>query len=174
MAAPGPSTRRADTKPLIFAAIGALVIGAIVAGLIVVATRGKQPTKVAPFPAGLERSIRADVREGGPVYFPDPFGGRRSVWFVFEQNRLIALAGRTWQRASCTVRWRGSINRFVDCNGNRLTSDELPRYPSSVPTTGPNKGAVLVDVRSLLPPPALAATQSTAAPTTAAPAPASP
>ncbi|HEY7136847.1 MAG TPA: hypothetical protein VIB48_17465 [Acidimicrobiia bacterium] len=171
MAAPQASARRADVKPLIIAAIVALVLGIAVAGLIVVATNGKQPTKVAPFAAGLETSIRADVRQGGPVFFADPFGGYRSVWFVLERNQLVPLAGHTWQDNHCAVRWRGSINRFVDCHGNRLTSDELPRYPSTVPTTGSTKGAVLVDVRSVLPPPALTATQATAAPapSTAAP-----
>lgn len=170
MAAPQASARRADVKPLIIAAVVALVLGVAAAGLIILATRGKQPTKVAPFPAGLERSIRTDVRQGGPVLYPDPFGGRRSIWFALEGNDLVALAGHTWQDNQCTVRWRGSINRFVDCHGNRLTSEQLPRYPSSVPTTGNNKGAVLVDVRSLLPPPALTATQATAAPATPAPA----
>lgn len=164
MAAPPASTRRADVKPLIFAAVGALLIGGLVAGLILFATNSKQPTKVAPFPAGLERSIRTDVVQGGPVYYPDPFGGRRSVWFALERGQLVALAGHTWQHANCAIRWRGSVNRFVDCDGNRLTSEDLPRYPSSVPKTGPNKGAILVDVRNLLAPPAVAATQATAAP----------
>jgi hypothetical protein len=166
MAAPQAPARRGDVKPLIFAAIGAIAIGAVVAGLIVYATRGRQPTKLAPFPAGLEQSIRNDVRQGGPVYYPDPFGGHRSIWFALEHDQLVALAGRTWERADCTVRWRGSLDAFVDCDGNRLTSEQLPRYPSSVPTTGADKGAVLVDVRRLLPPPSVTATQSTATPAT--------
>jgi hypothetical protein len=155
MTARTASSRRNDVRPLILAAIGAVVLGAVAAVLILIATgRGHAPTTPRPFAAGLEHSIRNDVKEGGPVFYPDPFRGYRGMFFTLEQNRLVAAAAHTWGRNKCTVRWRGSINRFVDCDGNRLTSEQLPRYPYTVPATGPAKNAVLVDVRTLLPPPA--------------------
>jgi hypothetical protein len=155
MAAPTSSTRRSDVKPLIIAAITAIAMGVVVAALILYATgRGNAPTKPAPFAAGLERTIRNDVKSGGPVFYPDPFRGYRSILFALEQGRLVALATHTWNRNNCTVQWRGTLDRFVDCDGNRLTSDQLPRYPYIVPSTGAAKGAALVDVRTLLPPPA--------------------
>ncbi len=154
-APPTRSTRRSDLTPLIAAAVIFATLGVVVALLILYATGGgSQPTKPAPFPAGLERSIRSDVKSGGPVFYPDPFRGYRSILFAVEQDRLVALATHTWGNNKCTVHWRGSINRFQDCHGNRLTSEQLPRYPYVVPSSGPTNGAVLVDVRTLLPPPA--------------------
>jgi hypothetical protein len=155
MAAPTASSRRSDLKPLIVAAAVAIVLGVAVAALILYITgRGNAPTKPAPFAAGLERTIRKDVKTDGPVFYPDPFRGYRSILFALEQDRLVALATHTWNRNDCTVRWRGTLDRFVDCDGNRLTSDQLPRYPYTVPSAGAAKGAALVDVRTLLPPPA--------------------
>jgi hypothetical protein len=155
MSAPTASTRRSDVKPLVIAAVGAVVLGIVAAVLILIATgRGNAPSKPRPFAAGLEHSIRNDVETGGPVFYPDPFRGYRSILFALENDRLVALATHVWNRTGCTVRWRGSINRFVDCDGNRLASQQLPRYPYTVPSTGAAKNAVLVDVRTLLPPPA--------------------
>jgi hypothetical protein len=155
MTPPTSSTRRSDVKPLIIAAITLTAVGLVIAGLFLVATRGSTgPKKYTPFPAGLERTIRHDVTAGGPVLYADPYGGYRSILFALEQDRLVALASHTWNHPSCTVRWRDSLQRFVDCDGNRLTSEQLPRYPYTVPATGGTKGAALVDVRSLLPPPA--------------------
>ena len=155
MATSTGSTRRSDVKPLIIAAVAAIAMGLVVAALIWVATnRSRGPKKYTPFAAGLERSIRGDVTRGGPVFYTDPYGGYRGILFALEQGRLVALASHTWNANSCTVRWRGSINHFVDCNGTRLTSEQLPRYPYTIPPAGAAKGAVLVDIRSVLPPPA--------------------
>lgn len=155
MATPNTSTRRSDVKPLLAASFVVVVLGLGAAVLILRATgRGNAPHTPRPFAAGLEHSIRNDVKTGGPVYYNDPFGGYRGMLFTLEQDRLVAVATHTWNDNKCTVRWRGSIDRFVDCNGNRLTSDQLPRYPYTVPASGPAQGAVLVDVRTLLPPPA--------------------
>jgi hypothetical protein len=155
MATSTGSTRRSDVKPLIIAAVAAIAMGLVVAALIWVATnRSRGPKKYTPFAAGLERSIRGDVTRGGPVFYTDPYGGYRGILFALEQDRLVALASHTWNANSCTVRWRGSIHHFVDCNGTRLTSEQLPRYPYTIPPAGAAKGAVLVDIRSVLPPPA--------------------
>ncbi len=154
MATSTTSTRRSDVKPLLAAAFVVVVLGLGAAVLILRATgQGNAPRTPRPFAAGLENSIRNDVKTGGPVYYADPYGGYRGIFFTLEQDHLVAAAAHTWNRSSCTVRWRGSLNRFVDCDGNRLTSEQLPRYPYTVPGAGAAKGAVLVDVRTLLPPP---------------------
>jgi hypothetical protein len=45
------------------------------------------------------------------------------------------------------VRWRGSIDSFVDCNDQKLTTRELDRYPAEVATVGASKGELFIDLR---------------------------
>jgi hypothetical protein len=146
-------SRRSDVRPLVLAAITMAAVGVAVAVLIVVATNAPQPKKIAPFPAGLAKDLEQNVRDGGPVLVADPFGGHRSIWFALEGRTLVPLAAHVWHDNGCAVRWRGSVNHFVDCHGDQLTSEQLPRYASSIPSTGSQKGVMLVDVRTLLPPP---------------------
>ncbi len=153
----GTTARRSDARPLVLAAVGFLASGLVVAAIIVLVTRGASaPRTYTPFPAGQAASLKANLKDGGPFYYPDPFKGRRDILFALENGQVVALADHPWQRDDCTVRWRGSIDRFVDCDGNRYVSTDLPRYKSTIGDHGSAKGAFLVDLRTLLPPPGLA------------------
>jgi hypothetical protein len=52
------------------------------------------------------------------------------------------------------VIWRGSRDRFEDCDGERIRMDQLARYPVDIPERGPNKGQFLVNLSGNIPPPA--------------------
>jgi hypothetical protein len=52
------------------------------------------------------------------------------------------------------VRWRGSINTFVDCHNQPIRVDQLARFPTKIPTAGSQKGVLLVNVSGNIPPPA--------------------
>ena len=51
------------------------------------------------------------------------------------------------------MRWRGSRDSFVDCNGDQVRMDQLARYPTEIPKQGDRKGDLLVDLRDTIPPP---------------------
>ena len=56
----------------------------------------------------------------------------------------------------CRVRWRGSIDSFVDCHDDKVRSTDLARYQSEIGKLGDNKGELLVDLRHRQPAPAAA------------------
>ena len=109
--------------------------------------------KNRPFYAGLANDIRASLREGGPFYVPDPFGGHRSILFALEDGQIVALSTVLPGTKDCTVTWKGRINRFVDCHGDQHRSFELDRYEDFIDPAGENKGILFVDLRNKLPAP---------------------
>jgi hypothetical protein len=145
---------KSDTRLLLTAALSVLVAGVLVAVVLLFATgQGGSPSKVRPFAAGLASAIRNDLRDGGPYYFPDPFGKNKSILFALENGQIVALATQVPGTTDCLVKWKASVERFVDCHGTRHTSEELDRYRSFVDTVGENKGILFVDLRHKLPAP---------------------
>jgi hypothetical protein len=145
---------RSDAKLLIVAAGGVIVAGLLVAAVLLLATgRASSPTKYVPFDAGVAQSIRTDLKKGGPYFYADPFGGNRSVLLALEDGRIVALSDVRPGTKECRIRWRGSIDSFVDCNDEKLASRELDRYRSEVATTGDRKGELIIDLRHKEPAP---------------------
>jgi hypothetical protein len=146
---------RSDAKLLIVAAGGVIAAGLLVAAVLLLATgRAASPTKYEPFDAGVAVSIHNDLKDGGPYFVPDPFGGDRSILLAIEDGEIVALADIVPGTKDCRVRWRGSIDSFVDCNDDKIQSDELARYVSEVGKIGANKGELFIDLRHKEPAPA--------------------
>jgi hypothetical protein len=147
-------TSPSDRKILFFATAAVVVAGLFIAGALFFASgEGGSPSKYAPFEAGVAHALKTQLQSGGPFYVADPFGGNRSILFALEDGQVVALSTVAPGTTSCTVRWKGSINRFVDCHGERYTSDQLDRFETSIPAVGPQKGLLLVDLRHKLPAP---------------------
>lgn len=145
---------RSDTRLLLMATGAVLVAGVLVAVVLLFATsRGGGPTKYQPFQAGLASSVRSDLRDGGPYYFPDPFGGQRSILFALERGNIVALSTVLPDTLDCHIRWKGQIDRFVDCHGDQHRSVELDRYDDFIDPAGENQGILFVDLRKKLPAP---------------------
>ena len=104
--------------------------------------------------AGVARSIREDLKSGGPFFVPDPFGGDRSILLAIEDGKVVALSDLKPGTQDCRIRWRGSIDSFVDCHDQKVKSTALARYQSEVGEIGPQKGELLVDLRHRLSAPA--------------------
>ena len=96
------------------------------------------------------KAIKQSLREGGPYYVPDPFGGNRSILFALENGEVVALSNIVPGTKDCAIRWRGSVNRFQDCNGDRFTSEQLDRFEATVDETGSGKGLLFVNLRRKL------------------------
>jgi hypothetical protein len=144
---PVPASR-SDAKILIFATGGVIVAGLLVAAVLLLATsRDSGPTKYAPFAAGLNTAIKQQLKDGGPFFYPDPFGGDRNILLGLEGGRVVALSDVLPNTTSCRVKWRGSINSFVDCHGDKLSSSQLARYQTDVGVAGADKGQLLIDLR---------------------------
>jgi hypothetical protein len=145
---------RSDAKILIIATGAVVLAGLLVAAVLLLATsRGAGPTKYAPFSAGDASAIKRQLKDGGPFFFPDPFGGDRNILLGLEGGKVVALSDILPNTKSCRVKWRGSVNSFVDCHGDKLKSTELARFESEIGTTGSSKGLLLIDLRHRLPPP---------------------
>jgi hypothetical protein len=143
---------RSDTRLLIGAGVAAVVAGLVVAVVLLLATsRADSPKTYKPFAAGPDRELRRQLREGGPFYVADPFGGRKSILFALEGDNVVALMTHTPGDENCRIRWRGSIDSFEDCHGNRLRSDQIGRYATTVEDRAAQRRIVFVDLRKELP-----------------------
>ena len=142
---------RTDSRLLIGAGVAAVLAGLVVAVVLLLATsQADQPSTYQPFAAGPEKQLRKSLREGGPFYFPDPFGGNKSVLFALEGDNVVALMTHTPGDENCRIRWRGRINSFEDCHGTRLPSEQMGRFLTRVEERGGQGSIVFVDLRTEL------------------------
>jgi hypothetical protein len=148
---------RGDRK-LILVTSGALILaGLFFAAVLVLATNTSSPTSEAggPLYIGPKSDIIVKLDEGSPLYFANPFGGR-GFWIDREAGELVAFDVGLWGDTECSVRWRGRINTYIDCNGNELSKADLARHPVEVVANGKRKGSVLVDLEVVEAPPGTA------------------
>ena len=137
-----------------FATLLVVVAGVLVALVLLLATgRASSPTKYEPFDAGAVRDIERLLKEGGPYYVADPFGGDRSIMFALEDGEVVALSTTLPNTRDCTVFWRDSRKAFVDCNDDRHESTDLARYRTTIETKTGANDLLLVDLRTKEPPP---------------------
>ena len=147
------ATRRGDTRILIVATVAVVVAGLVIAAAILLVTsRAKTPAVTGPIPFGYAKSLKAKVKTGGPVAYAGTTGDT-GFWLAIERGDLVALKIRRPGTAGCNVRWAGSVDSFLDCNGKRVRTDQLARYPTEIPTRGGDKGILLVDLRHTIPAP---------------------
>ena len=145
---------RSDARLLLTATAAVVAAGVIVAVVLLFATgQSNSPTKYKPFSAGPAKAIKQQLKDGGPFYVPDPFGGNKSILFSLENGEVVALSSTTPGTKNCSIRWRGSVDRFQDCNGDRFTSEQLDRFQATVDEAGSGKGLLFVDLRKKLPAP---------------------
>jgi hypothetical protein len=143
---------KGDGKIIVLAAGAVIAAGLVVALVLLVATStGKH--KPGPFPAGLATAVENDLKDGGPYFYPDPFEGNRNILLALEDGKIVALSNIVPNSKSCVVKWKGSVDSFVDCHGDKLDSTELARFAMSIPKRGNFKGILLIDPRELLPAP---------------------
>jgi len=155
----GVPPARDDLHLLLFAG-GAVVLAGVAVAVLLVASTGRDggstPQKPQPFEAGLASNVEDSVREEGPYYIPDPFGGDDSIVFALEDGEVVALAVNQSDLTNCSVKWKDQFDRFA-CGDRRFQSEELERFEVTVPKAGPDKGILIIDVRKRLPAPTLSA-----------------
>jgi hypothetical protein len=150
---------RDDLRLLLFAGGAVVLAGIFVAALLLLSTGrdgGDTPQEVEPFQAGRAKDVEESVREEGPYYYADPFGGDDSIVFAVEDGELVALAVNQRDLPDCSVKWKDQLDKFV-CGDRRFDSTELERFEVTVPAAGPDKGVLIIDVRTRLPAPEMSA-----------------
>lgn len=148
----GPSQRRSDIKLLLGATVGVLLGGVVIAAAILALTSGgTAPSIRRPIPFGLESDIHEKVREGGPVNIAG-LSGDDGFWVTIEDHELVALLVKQPPPDRCTLRWRGSKNTFT-CDDKPVASRNMVRYRTFTGKSGANKGAFMVALRDVEPPP---------------------
>jgi hypothetical protein len=148
-----PATR-SDARLLLTATAAVVTAGVIVAVVLLFATgQSSSPTKYKPFAAGPAKAIKQQLKDGGPYYVPDPFGGNKSILFALENGDVVALSSITPGTTDCSIKWRGSVTRFQDCHGDRFTSEQLDRFTTTIDEAGSGKGLLFVNLRKKLPAP---------------------
>ena len=152
---------REDRPVIIIATVAVVVAGLLVALVLLLATGQKGPPKrYEPFEAGAAASIRSNLKDEGPFYVADPFGGDRSILFALEDGDIVALSNVVPNTKDCRVTIKNEGKAFVDCHGDRLKSSELARFALSSRRSTNGTKLLYVDLRKKEPAPASVGTTS--------------
>jgi hypothetical protein len=148
---------RSDTQLLLIAGALAVVAGLLVALVLLLWSGEREERDPEPFVYGPVADLERSLRDEGPFYVADPFGGDDSIAFALEDGDPVAIAVNQTDMPDCTVKWRAQLDRFT-CGDERFTSEQLERFVTEVPSSGPNEGQLVIDVRRRTPAPSPATT----------------
>lgn len=147
-----PVVAPSDRRILTFAAILVVIAGVMVAAVLFLASGGTKdaPAQREPLFLGIERDKVASIREGGPEYIANPFGGA-GIWLDLEDGELVALSAIKPGTKDCIMKWRDPRKAYVDsnCTDSNYTSRNLDRFEVTI---GPleedaPEDAIYVDLR---------------------------
>lgn len=142
--------RRSDIKVLVGATLAVLFVGFMIAGSILVTTRGDKVTVCQPLRVGAASDIRATLDSGGPYFATG--GGKCSFFLAVDAGDIVAY--KVNQPSGCTLVLREG-GRWV-CGGRTLDPADLAQYPVSIQSVD-HVDTVVVD----LAPPAASTTTTT-------------
>lgn len=142
---------RRDIRLLIATGIAAVGAGLVVAALVISASGGpKVARKAEPVTVGTVSNLERQIREGGPVLFPDLARGDRTFYVTLVDGKLAALhAYAPGRGTTCSVEWDRKVGRFEDCENRSVDPHALGRL--ALTTEGGSDDPVVVDPRVLLP-----------------------
>lgn len=150
------ATRKLDKGTRVILTTAAVVMGLVV-GIVAVAVLnsrgGGEPLPYQPFFAGTSDRVTKQIKEGGPVCYPDPKEGQRSFCLDLVGDQFVAYhvlpPGGT---AECLVEWDRTEKRYEDkCSGAPVDPATLARFPILTKEID-DKTSVFVDVRTPTPP----------------------
>ena len=150
---------RDDLRLLLISGAAVVLAGLFVGALLLVSTDrqgGGTPDEPEPFKAGRAEDIEESLREEGPYYYADPFGGDDSIVFALEDGEVVPLAVNQSDMRDCSVKWKAQLEKFV-CGDERFDSTDLERFEATVPAAGDDEGVLIIDVRTRLPAPEMSA-----------------
>jgi hypothetical protein len=117
---------KSDMKLVVGATVAVLLVGAFIAGVMIVTTRGSGGPVCGQLNIGLASDVRSHVQDG--PYFQTG-GGDCGFWLALDGGDIAAY--RAIQPDGCTLLWRGD---HWECDGNTLAADALKQYPVNIQT----------------------------------------
>jgi hypothetical protein len=143
-----PSSRsRNDIKLLLAATVAVLMAGFLIAGGILVATRGGKSTVCPQLNIGAVADIRRILLNGGPTF--QTGGAGCGFWLALVDGEVVAYkVTQPTGRAACTLKLKRD---HWECDGHVVAPDGLARYPVETKTID-KIDAVIVDLRPPVPP----------------------
>jgi hypothetical protein len=147
--------RKIDKGTRVILATAAVVCG-LVFGIVVIALLGGrgggEPPPYQPFFAGQSDRITRQIKDGGPVFYPDPRKGERAFYLDVDGARIIALhvipPGGT---PDCLIQWNQAAPGYEDCHHTPVDRSALARFPVLTRQIG-DRTSVFVDLRTIEPP----------------------
>jgi hypothetical protein len=144
--------RKIDKGTRVILATAAVVCG-LVFGIVVIALLdgrgGGKPPLYQPFFAGQSDRITRQIRDGGPVFYPDPRKGERAFYLDIDGAGIIALhvvpPGGT---SDCLIQWNQAARAYEDCHRTPVDRLALARFPVLTRQIG-DKTSVFVDLRTI-------------------------
>ena len=130
--------RKSDIKLVAGATVAVLLVGAFIAGAMIVTTRGSGGTVCGQLNIGLAAGVRSNL-ENGPYF--QTGGGDCGFWLALDNGDIAAY--RAIQPASgCTLLWKGD---HWECDGTTKPAGELEQYPVTIQTVN-GVDAVIVNL----------------------------
>jgi hypothetical protein len=137
-----------DRRILLIAVVMVAFAGLLIAAALFFATGGGKgdPKQTGPLYLGLASELKAEIKKGSPLYFANPFAGN-GFWLDRQDNRFVALDIVLPNTQSCTVKWKGRQDSYVDCHGDKVGINDLDRYQLTLGPSGKSGQSVYVDLR---------------------------
>ena len=139
-----PASRRSDIKLIVSATVAVLLAGFLIAGGILVATRGTKNLVCPQLNIGAAADIRRTLLNGGPTF--QTGGAGCGFWLALADGEVVAY--KVEQPSGCTLKLKRD---HWECGGATIAPDDLAQYPIETKTID-NVDAVIVDLRPPLPP----------------------
>jgi hypothetical protein len=148
--------RKLDKGTRVIVATAGVVLG-LVFGIIIVAiatgSGSDEPRAYQPFFVSTADRVTRQIKEDGPVCYPDPRKGDRAFCLDLDGDRIIALhVVPTGGSTDCTVQWDRKEKRYEDCHGAAVDRNTLARF-TVLTREIKDKTSVFVDLRETTPPP---------------------
>jgi hypothetical protein len=139
---PSSRSRRSDIKLLVSATVAVLLAGFLIAGGILVATRGGKSTVCPQLNIGAAVDIRRTLLNGGPVF--QTGGAECGFWLALADGEVVAYkVTQSAGGASCTLKLKRD---HWECDGQVVEPNDLAQYPVTTRTID-KIDAVIVDLR---------------------------
>jgi hypothetical protein len=141
---PTSQPRRSDVKLLVGATVAVLMAGFLIAGGILVATRGGKSTACPQLNVGPASAIRRTLVNGGPTF--QTGGAGCGFWLALADNEIVAY--KVGQPSGCTLQLKRD---HWDCGGTTIEPEDLEQYPIEIRVIE-GTDAVIVNLQPTLPP----------------------
>jgi hypothetical protein len=142
-----------DRRLLVITGVFLALAGLLFAGVVLIATNGDAPAADAnkPLFLGLRDPLTSSIKDGGPLYFANPFGDD-GFWVDLEDGRLVAYILKVPGVRDCSVKWKAQENSYLDCHRAKIDRSELARYNVTIGSrNGTPKTSVFVDLHAKIP-----------------------